>query len=305
MERAKRINARRIQLFTGHTAAIYALALDSAKELIYTGGGDGMLIEWDWRQEGKGRLVAKVNEPIYSLGFESKQEFLWIGTASGKVHVIDLKAKLELKVFESHQNGVYDLKVFGQKLLSAGGDGVLSIYDLVSQKLERQIRLSNKSLRCIAINSTMNCIAIGSSDHGIYLLRDNLDLVNKKLIQHSNSVFSVSFSPDGQYLLSGGRDAMMHIYEVGDSFKVLKSIAAHNLHVHSISVQKEVPYFLSSSMDKSIKIWAWQDFELLRVMDKMRHNAHANSINKVVWINASVFASISDDKTVMIWELES
>jgi WD40 repeat protein len=95
------------------------------------------------------------------------------------------------------------------------------------------------------------------------------------------------------------------VFDVENGFILIKSTAAHNLHVHHIAVKADSDYFITSSMDKTIKIWAWQDFELMRVMDKMRHQAHVNSINKVLWINASIFASISDDKCVMIWELES
>jgi WD40 repeat protein len=305
MDFKNRINARRLQVFTGHTGSIYAIALNPQNEKIYTSGGDGLVVEWDWRVPGKGVLVAKVEEPVYSLFWEGAQGNLWIGTASGKVHVIDLAQKKEVKLFESHAQGVFDFKPFSGLLVSAGGDGKLTSYDIENPKIENQIKLSEKSLRCLAVSSDETCLTAGSSDYQMYVLRDNLEGVNHKFKAHDNSVFSVAYSPDGQYLLSGGRDAMLNVFDVENGFILIKSTAAHNLHVHHIAVKADSDYFITSSMDKTIKIWAWQDFELMRVMDKMRHQAHVNSINKVLWINASIFASISDDKCVMIWELES
>jgi WD repeat-containing protein 61 len=305
MDFKNRINARRLQVFTGHTGSIYAIALNPQNEKIYTSGGDGLVVEWDWRVPGKGVLVAKVEEPVYSLFWEGAQGNLWIGTASGKVHVIDLAQKKEVKLFESHAQGVFDFKPFSGLLVSAGGDGKLTSYGIENPKIENQIKISNKSLRCLAVSSDETCLTAGSSDYHMYVLRDNLEVVNHKFKAHDNSVFSVAYSPDGQYLLSGGRDAMLNVFAVKNDFKLIKSTAAHNLHVHHIAVKEGSDYFITSSMDKTIKIWTWQDFELMRVMDKMRHQAHVNSINKVMWINASVFASISDDKSVMIWELDS
>jgi WD40 repeat protein len=56
-------------------------------------------------------------------------------------------------------------------------------------------------------------------------------------------------------------------------------------------------------MDKTIKIWRLADFSLLRVMDKQRHHAHVNSINKIAWVIDDKFVSISDDRSVMLWEI--
>lgn len=305
MDFKNRINARRLQVFTGHTGSLYAIALNPQNEKIYTSGGDGLVVEWDWKVPGKGVLVAKVEEPVYSLFWEEMNGNLWIGTASGKVHVIDLAQKKEIKLFESHAQGVFDFKLFSGFLVSAGGDGKLTSYSLENSSIINQNKLSEKSLRCLAVSPDNGSLAAGSSDHHIYILRDNLEVVNHKFTTHQNSVFSLSYSPDGQYLLSGGRDAMLNICLVEKDNKLVKSIAAHNLHVHHIAVKEGHKFFLTSSMDKTIKIWAWQDFELVRVMDKIRHEAHVNSINKVLWINNHVFASISDDKSVMIWELDS
>jgi WD40 repeat protein len=58
-------------------------------------------------------------------------------------------------------------------------------------------------------------------------------------------------------------------------------------------------------MDKSIKIWDLHDFSLLKVVDKMRNESHVNSVNKIAWVNAIEFVSISDDKKLIHWRLIS
>jgi WD40 repeat protein len=220
--------------------------------------------------------------------------------------VIDLGEKKELKLFALHTKGVFDIKPLGDLVLAAGGDGKLSWFHRFGLTQAGMKTLSEKSLRVMSVHPSNAMIAVGSSDYSIYLLSKEIEVQSKKEAAHQNSVFSLDFTQHGKVLLSGGRDAMLNIWQVEEgSLSLEKSVAAHNLHVQFIAVNEENGLFITSSMDKTIKIWDSQTFELLRVMDKMRHQAHVNSINKIKWLDAQKFVSVSDDKSVMVWELDS
>ncbi len=304
MEIKNRINAKRIINFSGHTGSIYALSLSPERPYIYTGGSDGMVIEWNEANPNEGRLVAKLTEPVYSIFFDSETNYLWIGAASGNLHIIDLQQKAELKLYTTHTKGIFDIKKWRGSIFVAGGDGSLSWYDVFKLDFEGKRQISDKSLRCLAIEPVKGLLAIGSSDTFIYIYDKELILVQPQIEAHQNSVFSLAFSDNGSLLFSGGRDAMLNIWRVSEGFARVNAIPAHNLHVHSIALNPHYPYMITSSMDKTIKIWDVNSFELLRVMDKMRHQAHVNSINKIAWLTKDKFVSISDDKNVMVWELE-
>lgn len=303
MEIKNRINARKILNFSGHSGSLYALSVNSLTGVFYTGAADGMVIEWNELVPDKGRLVAKLTEPVYSVFFDVETNYLWIGAASGNLHIIDLHQKAELKLFATHTKGIFDIKKWGSGIFVAGGDGCLSWYDASSLDFEGKRQITDKSLRCIAIERERGLLAIGASDFCIYVYDKELVLVRPKITAHQNSVFSLAFDGKGAHLLSGGRDAMLNVWNINEGYSLVNAIPAHNLHVHALAFNPQYPLFITSSMDKTIKIWNAETFELIRVMDKQRHQAHVNSINKLAWLSPDKFVSISDDKNVMVWEL--
>lgn len=304
----RKLSVSKIAEFKGHVGNIYGLYCSPISKKVFTGATDGYVVEWDLQKPDEGRLICRLNEPIYSIFlFEPKQQ-LWIGLASGNIHVVDLNSKEELKNLEIHKLGVFDLKLNENKIYAAGGDGCIAMIDATTFELLGLKKVAQKSVRCLSFNEKEGVLAAGTSDHSIVLLRNNLEILNTKITAHQNSVFSLAFTPNGQYLLSGGRDAFLNVWRLNfteNSLELVQNIPAHNLHVHHISVQKEGKFLLSSSMDKLIKIWSLTSFSLLKVIDKMRHESHVNSVNKIAWVNEHEFVSISDDKSMIYWRLNS
>ncbi|MFY8189978.1 MAG: hypothetical protein ACOVK9_03355, partial [Bacteroidia bacterium] len=108
MERNTRVQARRLTVYTGHTGNLYALAVDKALGYIYTSGTDGLVIRWDINVFGEGKVIAKLGEAVHCLQVEEGQNRLWVGSAKGQVHVVDLTEKKEIKLFASHALALFD-----------------------------------------------------------------------------------------------------------------------------------------------------------------------------------------------------
>ena len=125
----------------------------------------------------------------------------------------------------------------------------------------------------------------------------------KTLHGHTMSVFSLQYSQDGSYLISGARDAQVKIWDV-QSYDIVHNIPAHLFVVNCIAFHQLLPYFATASMDKSIKIWGADDFKLYKTISREKgFESHALSINKIVW-NGNHLISASDDKKIMIWGIE-
>ncbi|MEO6851965.1 MAG: WD40 repeat domain-containing protein, partial [Mucilaginibacter sp.] len=125
----------------------------------------------------------------------------------------------------------------------------------------------------------------------------------KTLIGHTMPVFTVQYAPDGSYLASGSRDAQVKIWD-STSFELIKNIPAHLFAVNHIAFHPDKPYFATASMDKSIKIWGSDDFKLYKIISREKGFAsHRLSINKLAW-NGDQLISVSDDKQVMIWNIQ-
>ena len=117
------------------------------------------------------------------------------------------------------------------------------------------------------------------------------------------SVFSLQYSPDGNYLVSGGRDAQVKIWDAL-WYDLVHDIPAHLFAVNCIAFHPMLPYFATASMDKSMKIWGADNFKLYKVISREKgFLSHALSINKIVW-NGDQLISVSDDKKIMTWNID-
>ncbi len=105
-------------------------------------------------------------------------------------------------------------------------------------------------------------------------------------------------------MLSAGRCLTSKAWNVVQAYVLQEDIIAHMYAINHIDFSADMKYFVTCSMDKSIKVWDLQSFKLLKVIDKARHAGHGTSINKLLWSDFdSLIVSASDDRTLSIWDL--
>jgi WD40 repeat protein len=288
---------------TGHRAALYALAPGATARQVLTAGGDGWIVEWKLDDPETGLLAASVETQVFSLCSLPERNLIVAGNMNGGVHWIDRTAPERTRNVQHHRSGVYDLKVAGDWLFSAGGDGLLSRWSLETGRATESFQLSNQGLRCLAWSSARNELAVGASDNSIYLLDAHTLAVRRKISgAHANSVFTVAYSPDDRFLLSGGRDAHLKIWEPEKEFALKLALPAHWFTLNHLCFSPDGRYFATASRDKTIKIWSAETFELLKVVETIRDGGHIRSVNRLLWLPGCLL-SCSDDRTMIIWNV--
>lgn len=298
-----KIQVNKLNTLTGHNHSVFALSEGVEPAKFYTGSGDGMVVQWDLTQPKDGLLLAKLPNSVYALTVDKKRNWLFVGHNFEGVHVIDLNTNKEIWSLKITSNAIFDLKVIGDLLLVATGDGVLVVLDIAERSPLKHIKVGERSLRVLAIDPEKRRLAVGGSDHTIKVfdLKDWTPLT--QMSAHSNSVFALEFSPDGKTLVSGGRDATLKFWET-ENFNEIEGIVAHMYAINYLSFREDGRYFVTCSMDKSIKLWDAKAFKLLKVIDKARHAGHGTSVNKVLWSTyQQQIVAVSDDNTVSVWEV--
>ncbi|MCU0442777.1 MAG: WD40 repeat domain-containing protein [Bacteroidia bacterium] len=288
--------------YSGHKGSIFSLTKGRFPHTFFSGADDGLVVEWNAEKQGDGVVLVQVNRPVYSMLLINNSTQLICGTASGNLHLIDLVTKKEIRNIEAHTLGVFDICLLNQSLVTGGGDGWICEWDL-SLNLIRKHKCSDKSVRSIAYNPLLKQMAAGSSDHCIRLFDAGTLALKGEWKAHTNSVFTVVYHPTLPLLYSGGRDALLKNWDVHDPQKPELDIPAHTLHINQIAFSPNQNWYVTVSMDKTIKLWDATTNELLKVVDKARNDGHMTSVNKVLWLSATEFVTCSDDKTVMAWEV--
>ncbi|CAN5244402.1 hypothetical protein BH09BAC1_BH09BAC1_28130 [soil metagenome] len=298
--RMRSITASLFATLTGHTSSIYSLVGDGSN--IYTTGGDGQVVKWPLEQDAQGTLISRMGMQIFSMALLRDKQQMLLGQMQGGIHVVDLQAKQESRHLALHKNGVFDMLPVDGHFLAAGGDGVLSYWREDDYSLGKTISLSDNSLRALAVHPDGKTVAVGSSDNGIYLLSYPSLEIMTRLDGHENSVFTVSFSPDGRYLLSGSRDAHFMVWDVLLAYTPIHRIAAHLFTINHLVYSPDGKLFATAGRDKDIKLWDAETFELLKVLDRHKFDGHINSVNRLHW-GEQYLVSASDDRTIKLWEV--
>jgi WD40 repeat protein len=295
----------KIATLTGHRDCVYSLTGGKEPWELFSSGGDGMVVKWDLRHPETGELIAKTTNSVYALLYLSGLEQLIVAENFEGIHKIDLNGKKEIGSSKISESSFFDLKFHHGKIYAGAGDGVITVLNHEDLVTAARLRYSDKSVRSIAINPGAGHLAAGYSDYCLRIF----DLENYNLLftipAHQNSIFTVVYSPDGEFLLTGSRDAHLKIWEVGNNYHLKQSVVAHMYAINHIEYSPDGSYFATCSMDKSVKIWSAKDFQLLKVIDKARHAGHGTSVNKLFWSSyMDQLVSCSDDRTISVWNVK-
>ncbi|HKR03572.1 MAG TPA: WD40 repeat domain-containing protein [Bacteroidia bacterium] len=302
------MEVKKITHLTGHSSAVYALENSLEENKFFSGSGDRIVAEWDLTSTENGQMLAQVPEIIYSLKLIPEKKVLLVGQSAGGIHVIDLLTRKEIRLLKYHAAGVFDLDYSSAHnlLFSLGGEGTFSISRLDDFTLIKSIKLADEKLRSVAIHPQQKDAAVGCGEGSICVF-DLPSLELKKRWQAHKEKFSVNavqFSRDGDYLLSGSRDAHLNIFDVKNNYKLMTSIPAHNYAIYSIVFSPGKKYFATASRDKTVKIWDAENFNVLIRLDKEKYEGHLNSVNKLLWKN-DLLISGSDDRSIIVWQVNS
>ncbi len=300
------IQVQKIDTFSGHRDSVYALQPTFTAERFFSAGGDGLVVQWDLTRPDWGEVVAQVPASIYALSYHNLTGHLWIGQNYEGIQIINPQDKQIVSSINLTNAAIFDIQFFEDKAFLALSDGILMVLDQIHLAVRKHIKASTQSARCIAVNASSREIAVGYSDHSIRIF-DIDDFSLKYTLQaHTNSVFTVCYSPDGQFLLSGSRDAHLKIWEVKNNYALHQDIVAHLFAINHIVYSPDKRWIATCSMDKSIKIWEADTFKLKKVIDRARHAGHGTSVNKLLWTAyEQQLVSGSDDKRISVWSIKS
>lgn len=292
---------------TGHTGSVYCLLQDVVDpKYLYSAGGDGLVVQWNLHDTQKGQVLARVPTNIFSLLQIPEHNHFLLGQLQGGIHVLDVESHKEIRHLALHEKGVFDLKLHPsyEVILAAGGDGILSVWDKGTYGLSDQIPVSEASIRSITFSPDGTTIALGCSDHKIYLMNARNFVVEQVLTGHSNSVFCIAWSPDVKYLLSGSRDAQMMVWDVGKKYQLYRRIPAHLATINALAYNPSGNLIATASRDKDIRIWDAATFELLKVINHQKFEGHINSVNNLCWTDNQTLVTCSDDRNIIIWTIQ-
>lgn len=287
-------------ILKGHRASVYSLAKGNGAHRFFSADGNGWIVEWNLEQGENGKLIAQMQQPVYSIWYSETGNFIWAGTTSGEIARIDLAGNA--RMFKAHEGAVYGFTpAENNSFFSYGADGVvihwneeaavLNKFTVLPRAIRSLLNLDHQLLLGFAGGKLITCNKDGSHPH--------------ELSTFNGTLFSLEPAPAPKTFYAAGRDA--HLYRLAASDRLIetdKAIPAHLQSIHSLKTNGK-GLLASSSMDKTIKIWDAHTLELLKVIDKAKYGLHSSSVNHLLWLDEHTLVSASDDRQIGVFEIET
>jgi WD40 repeat protein len=164
------------------------------------------------------------------------------------------------------------------------------------------------AVKTIAISPHLPIVATGSEDTTIRLWNIDTGAEIGLLTGHQKSVDSIAFHPHQSGLLvSGDRAGQIKLWQV-DRSEELMAINSQQAKVNCLAISPDGRSIISGGSDKTIKIWLLGLTDDRSIDNIATLKAHQLAVNGVAFnpIEGEVaFASVSSDRRVMLWRMES
>ncbi len=286
---------------SGHASSIYALASDS--RYIYSASADRHIARWRIDTGLQDPFSIRFDYPVYALSLLNHNAFLVAGLNNGNVHVFDLEKRIEIKYFKQHSQAIFCIteneRLNHFYVTDAGG--TISVWNSTTLELLISIPMNCGKIRRISISSDGEFFACACED-GYVRIFDTITFNEQHtFFAHKDGVSSVLIHPlNGKLLFTGGKDAMLRLWNL-NSDMMLEEKPAHHFVVYDLIAVHEGEYIVSASRDKTIKIWKSQDCSFIERLD-LKTKGHKHSVNCLIKMSESSFASGSDDSKIICWE---
>jgi transcription initiation factor TFIID subunit 5 len=120
------------------------------------------------------------------------------------------------------------------------------------------------------------------------------------LIGHTGPVYGLDFSPEGQFLLSGGQDGTVRLWSLHTKTNLV-SYNGHNYPVWNVKFSPLGFYFATTSYDRTARLYSTNQIWPLRIFA-----GHLSDVNVVDFHpNCNYIATGSSDKSVRFWDINT
>ena len=168
-------------------------------------------------------------------------------------------------------------------------------------------RLGKGWINEIAYSADGSLLAIASSI-GIWIYDADTGQELNLLTGHTSPVYSVAFSRDGRYLVSGSMDSTVRLWDA-ETGKHIKTLIGHTHGVYSVAFSTDDYHLASGGGDYTARLWNAETGKHIKTFTersrKPGNQEPSRYVNSVSFSENGLFFASSDARRACLWNIET
>jgi WD40 repeat protein/serine/threonine protein kinase len=302
--------------FSHHANEIWSLAVRPIDgRMVVSGGFKTPATVWDPQS---GAVVAEIpgqssvvfcvawspdGQRVASAGVEGAQFNLQVVNLQDRSKDFELSARSEFMAVAFHPDGKH--------LVTGQQDGTIRVWDTRTGRALGTFGTHGQPLRGVAFSRDGRHLASASVSGEIKLWdatrldERHLDGKAERRVapmrgRSPGMCLNLSFSPDGQFLASGGEEYTVRIFDVETGREAHPPLRGHKEDVYAVAFSPDGRWLASAGEDSTVRVWDCRTgYALARTF-----RGHTGLVNSLAFSpDGKELFSGSNDHTVMVWNM--
>ncbi|MEE0266978.1 MAG: TIR domain-containing protein [Bacteroidales bacterium] len=250
-------SGKELKTLEGHSVNVESVCWSPDGKYLASGLWNNTVIIWDAKSGKELKTLEGHSDYVYSICWSPDGKYLASGSYDATVKIWDAKSGVCIRTFDGHYYDVNSVcwSPDGKYLASGSFDKTVKIWDAKSGECIRTLEGHSDDVFSVAWSSDGKYLASGADDETVGLWNLYEEKNYSKLENMPPNLYSSKESPDGRYYAdatAGTYDVI--IYDI-ISTQALKTLKGHSRLIFSICWSPDGKYLVSSSADKTVKVW--------------------------------------------------